>query len=249
MSCRLRRQHVGPPAALGAGRQARSAQQEHCPAHRVAHRAARERRGGGRRVWRLPQHRGGVQPRPRPGAGHLWRGARLGPCHCCCCLGDAAAWALGACGSSEYGAASLLPPACSRQPPRLLLPRHLLGCPPASRPSPSPPCRSTWPPTCRPRSWWQPRRSRWTMRRRASPSPPSERWVHRCSSGGPCGAGRWQRAWVAWQRQRQQHHLVYNPSSGATFPACPPRYQPAPNSSRAHPLTHPYPLPSSSPCL
>lgn len=43
--------------------------------HRVAHRAAGERRQRRFRVWRLPQHRGGLRPWTRAWPGHLWRGA------------------------------------------------------------------------------------------------------------------------------------------------------------------------------
>lgn len=37
--------------------------------------------------------------------------------------------------------------------------------------------RSSWPLTCATATRWRPRRSRWTTRRRGSPSPPSARWV------------------------------------------------------------------------
>ena len=62
------------------------------------------------------------------------------------------------------------------------------------------PIRSTSPPTCKPRRRWLPKRSRWTTRRRASPSQPSARWVLGCTLPGAGSA--------ASSRCRASHHRL-----------------------------------------
>lgn len=156
--------------------------------HGVAHRAAGERRqpdDSRPRVWGLPQHRGGLRSRPGAGAGNLRRGE----------LRPRARQAAGA------AALPPPPPPAARTCVRLLRSSSQQSSRPqqqvAIRSRTSLLCRRmpthcrcslllfrcTWPLISVTSSVWLPRRSRWTTRKRGSPSPPSARWVLQAVAG------------------------------------------------------------------